>query len=78
MVRARVAEHSCVSIPFGAAHRVNFDTPPLKGLRLEPFRFQLETCTNNGAFAKNAILAVPMGTGTLDAHWRSTDVYRHA
>jgi hypothetical protein len=31
MVRARAASHSGVSIPFGAAHRVNFDTPPLKG-----------------------------------------------
>jgi hypothetical protein len=30
--------------PFGAAHRLNIDTPPLKGLRLEPFRFHLETC----------------------------------
>jgi hypothetical protein len=27
----------------GASHRVYFDTPPLKGLRLEPFRFRLET-----------------------------------
>src|ERR1700733_15267157 len=31
MVRARAASHSGVSIPFGAAHRVNFDNPPLKG-----------------------------------------------
>ena len=23
--------------PFGAAHRLYLDTPPLKGLRLEPF-----------------------------------------
>ena len=31
MVRARAASHSGVRIPFGAAHRVDFDTPPLKG-----------------------------------------------
>jgi hypothetical protein len=31
MVRALAANHSGVSIPFGAAHRVYFDTPPLKG-----------------------------------------------
>ena len=51
MVRARAASHFGVSIPVGAAHRVNFDTPPLKGLRMEPFRFQLETCRNNAACA---------------------------
>jgi hypothetical protein len=31
MVHARAASQMAVSIPFGAAHRVNFDTPPLKG-----------------------------------------------
>jgi hypothetical protein len=31
MVRARAANRSAASIPFGAAHRVYFDTPPLKG-----------------------------------------------
>jgi len=31
MVRAVAADVSGVSIPFGATHRVNFDTPPLKG-----------------------------------------------
>jgi len=31
MVRVRAASHSGVSIPFGAAHRLNFDNPPLKG-----------------------------------------------
>ena len=49
MVRARAASHFGVSIPFGAAHRVNFDTPPLKGLRMEPFRFHLKTSRNNAA-----------------------------
>jgi hypothetical protein len=31
MVRARAASRIGASIPFGAAHRVYFDTPPLKG-----------------------------------------------
>ena len=31
MLRAYGVKHSGISIPFGAAHRVNFDTPPLKG-----------------------------------------------
>ena len=66
MIRARAASHSGVSIRFGAAHRVNFDTPPLKGLRMEPFRFQLETCRNNAACAENSIFAVPFGTSTVN------------
>jgi hypothetical protein len=70
MVRARAASHSGVSIPFGAAHRVNFDTPPLKGLRLEPFRFQLETRRNNTACAKSSIFAVPFGTSTVNGSRR--------
>jgi hypothetical protein len=49
MVRAHAASDSAVSIPFGAAHRVNFDTPPLTGLRMEPFRFHLETCRINAS-----------------------------
>jgi hypothetical protein len=36
MIRARAASHFGVSIPFGAAHRVNFDNPPLKGSCLAP------------------------------------------
>ena len=31
VVRARAARYTGVGIPFGAAHRVYFDTPPLKG-----------------------------------------------
>ena len=31
MIRAHAASVPAASIPFGAAHRVNFDTPPLKG-----------------------------------------------
>ena len=37
MIRALAVNSPGTGIPFGAAHRVNFDTPPLKGLRLEPF-----------------------------------------
>jgi hypothetical protein len=37
MDRARAARHSSTSIPFGAAHRVYFDTPPLKGRCRAPF-----------------------------------------
>ena len=37
MICALAASVSGASFPFGAAHRVYFDTPPLKGLRLEPF-----------------------------------------
>jgi len=70
MVRALAADVPGASIPFGAAHRVNFDTPPLKGLRLEPFRFQLETCRNNAACAESAISAVPLGTATVNANRR--------
>ena len=66
MVRARAASHSGISIPFGAAHRVNFDTPPLKGLRMEPFRFHLETCRNNAACAEKSIFAVPRGAAIVN------------
>jgi len=31
VVRARAASRSSTSIPFGASHRLYFDTPPLKG-----------------------------------------------
>jgi hypothetical protein len=31
MVRARAANRTTASIRFGAAHRVYFDNPPLKG-----------------------------------------------
>lgn len=37
MICASAANDSGGSIPFVAARRVYFDTPPLKGLRLEPF-----------------------------------------
>ncbi len=54
MIYARAANRMAVSIPFGAAHRVYFDTPPLKGLRLEPFRFHLGSCRNNGVYPRGA------------------------
>jgi hypothetical protein len=37
MVRARAANRTTAGIPFGAAHRVYFDTPPLKGRCRAPF-----------------------------------------
>jgi len=37
MVRARAANRIGASNPFGAAHRVYFDTPPLKGRCRAPF-----------------------------------------
>jgi hypothetical protein len=54
MICALAASVSGASIPFGAAHRVYFDTPPLKGLRLEPFRFHLGSCRNNGVYRRGA------------------------
>jgi hypothetical protein len=64
MIRGLAASVSGVKSPFGAAHRVYFDTPPLKGLRMEPFRFHLETCRDNGTSMKNADCPVPAGTGS--------------
>lgn len=37
MIRAHAANRSGANIPCGAAHRVNFDTPPLRGRCLAPF-----------------------------------------
>jgi hypothetical protein len=68
MVRARAANHSGVGIPFGAAHRVNFDTPPLKGLRLEPFRFHLGSCGEIETCVRSANFAVPSGTVAAGAN----------
>ena len=36
MIHAHAMNDSGPGSRFGAAHRVYFDTPPLKGLRLEP------------------------------------------
>lgn len=62
MVRACGASHSGVSIPFVASRRVNFDSPPLKGLCMEPFRFHLETQSRIGNYVQSEILAVPFAT----------------
>ena len=42
----------------GAPHRNNFDTPPLKGLRLEPFRFHLQP------IGKQELTKLPVPFGT--------------
>jgi hypothetical protein len=62
MVRARAASRMAASIPFGAAHRLNFDTPPLKGRCLAPFGATWR-CAEFGEVTK---FVVPMG-----AHRRS-------
>jgi hypothetical protein len=46
----------------GAAHRKNYDTPPLTGLRLEPKWFHPEPCSNDGTYVRGPIPAVPNGT----------------
>lgn len=51
----------------GASHRKNIDTPPLKGLRLEPFRFQLGSRRNEVAYALSRIFAIPFGTMVASA-----------
>jgi hypothetical protein len=57
MVRARAASQMAVSIPFGAAHRVNFDTPPLEGRCLAPFG-AIWRCAE---FVRLTKFAVPVG-----------------
>ena len=43
----------------GAPHRNNFDTPPLKGLRLEPFRFHREPCRKQSGCRRSVNFAFP-------------------
>lgn len=69
MSRAPAAKRSQAGTPFGAAHRVYFDTPPLKGLRSEPFRFHLGSCRNNRGCVRSAIFVVPFGTMQGKAVW---------
>ncbi len=61
----------------GASHRKNLDTPPLKGLRMEPFRFQWETCINNGAGREK--LNLRGSIRNRDCKWdrRQANVHRH-
>ncbi len=44
---------------YGASHRTNFDTPPLKGSCLRPKRFHLEPHHEN-----NNLQEIPIPTGT--------------
>ena len=46
----------------GAPHRVNLDTPPLEGSRLEPERFHLVPRGKIKTCAYSAISTVPFGT----------------
>jgi hypothetical protein len=50
--------------------RVNFDTPPLNGLRLEPFRFHLEIYGAARTYAKTEFWPVPFVTGAVNAKRR--------
>jgi len=58
MIDVHATTDSGTSSRFGAAHRVYFDTPPLKGLRLEPFRFHLQTSKKQ----ELSQFVVPFGT----------------
>jgi hypothetical protein len=49
MVRARATNRTTASIPFGAAHRVYFDTPPLQGWRSLPIGSEWEHAQNEAA-----------------------------
>jgi hypothetical protein len=70
MIRARAASVSPVSSPFGATHRVYLDTPPLKGLRMQPSWFHLGSRGKIGIYARWAFFAVPAGTASAGAKWR--------
>ena len=48
---------SCPVEAFGASHRVYFDTPPLKGLRLEPRRFHLRSDRKDGVSCTQAVFS---------------------
>jgi len=50
---------------YGASHRKNFDTPSLKGLRLEPKWFRLEPNGKESSYDDGQISAVPDGTAHL-------------
>jgi hypothetical protein len=62
MVRAHAASRTTASIPFGASHRVYFDTPPLKGCCRAP----LGAIGRCAEFAGRTKFVVPVG-----AHRRS-------
>ena len=56
--------------PFGAAHRVYLDTPPLKGLRLQPSWFHLATYRKEKGYIVYANSTVPDGTVLDIQNWR--------
>jgi hypothetical protein len=56
--------------PFGAAHRVYLDTPPLKGLRLQPSWFHLEPHRKEKGSVSRANDPVPDGIILDIANWR--------
>jgi hypothetical protein len=62
VIRPLAANVAASSIRFSAAHRVNFDAPPLKWLRLELFRFLLETHSRIGTYVRSKTRTVPFAT----------------
>jgi hypothetical protein len=64
------ADHPVATSPFGAAHRVYLDTPPLKGLRLQPRWFHLEPHRKEKGCMFYATNAVPDGTVLDIPNWR--------
>ncbi len=48
MIRVHAVNDSCASTPFGAAHRVYFDTPSLKGYTFVNARIRTSTFENPG------------------------------
>ena len=70
MNRIHAADHQVAARPFGAAHRVYLDTPPLKGLRLQPSWFHLEPHRKEKGSVSRAKDRVPDGTVLDIASWR--------
>ena len=70
MNQAHAADNPGAGGPSGAAHRVYLDTPPLKGLRLQPSWFHLEPRRKEKGSVSRANDPVPDGTVLDIASWR--------
>ena len=46
-----------------SASALGVDTPPLKGLRLQPFRLQMGSCRNGASCGWSVFFVVASGTG---------------
>jgi hypothetical protein len=58
MICARAANHSGVSIPCGAAHRVYFDTPSLKGSCGESVRIHTDGVTDAVIYGRGGFIRI--------------------